>query len=172
VKTTRYLPLLSIACALVAVPALAQTTAVHNEHNKLVKGNTIAIEGCVTAGEKSGTFVLGTVREIPGVPVETGRKRVYWLDSTKHVKGHVGHVVMLTGRIFDLERSEIEVELGAGETGGAVARIEGPGMGEVKVPPALVGVGTSGQTAKQVDVPITLVKIKVDKVSVVRTTCG
>jgi hypothetical protein len=162
---------MSIACALVAVPAFAQTTAVHNEHNRLVKGDTIAIEGCVTAGEKAGTFALGTVREIPGIAIETGRKRIYWLDSTKHVKDHVGHVVRLTGRIFDLERSEIEVELGAGESGGAVARIEGPGTKEVSVPPALVGVGTAGQTAKQVDVLITLVKIKVDKVAVVSRTC-
>jgi hypothetical protein len=165
----RYLPAFAAVCGLAVVPALAQEHTAHQQA-KLVKGASVAIEGCVTAGQKANTFVLGSVREIPGVPVDTGQKRIYWLDSTKHVRGHAGHVVRLEGRIDKLERHEIEVKLGdKGEA--AWAEIEGPGA-QVKTAPATVGVGTSGQTAKEVDIPTTVVRLKVDKVTVVSNTCS
>ena len=166
--SSRGIALFSGALLLSAAPALAQDTAAHNRHTALAKGAAIAIEGCVAAGQKADTFVIGAVKEIPGAIVQTGQRRVYWLDSTKHLRGHVGHHVQINGRVKDLERSEMEVELGAGEGGGAVAKIEGPGRAEVQVAPAAVGVGTSGQTKKEVDIPILLVKIDVDNVKVLR----
>jgi hypothetical protein len=167
----RFLPAVAFV-ALAAQPVFAQDTATHNANTRLVKGASIAIEGCVAAGEKKDTYVMGTVKEVPGVPVETGNRRFYWIDNPKALRGHVGHQVQIAGRISDLERSEMEIDLGAGPNGGAVAKIEGPGMANVKVPPASVGVGTAGQTKKEVDIPITLVKIKVDKVTMLKAGCS
>ena len=167
----RRISLGAAALLLSSVPAFAQDTATHNHQTELAKGSAIAIEGCVAAGEKADTFVIGAVKEIPGAPVQTGQRRFYWLDSTKHLRGHVGHYVQISGRIKDLERSEMEIELGAGENGGAVATIEGPGQADVKVAPSIVGVGTAGLTQKEIDIPITLVKIGVDSVKVLKP-CG
>lgn len=163
----RYLPF-AVAFVLTALPASAQDTATHNRQTDLTKGMHITIEGCVARGEKADTFVLATVTELGGPPVETGKKRVYWLDSPKHVRSHVGKHVRITGRIRDLERSEIELESGAGPAG--VVTIEGPGRGQVTVAPATIGVGTA-QAKSEVDIPITLVKIDVDNVKAVRA-CG
>ncbi len=167
----RKISLAAAALLLSFAPAAAQDTAAHNRNTALAKGAAISIEGCVAAGQKADTFVLGTVKEIPGSVVQTGQRRIYWLDSTKHLRGHVGHHVQINGRVTDLERSEMEVELGAGKNGGAVAKIEGPGQAEVQVAPAAVGVGTAGQTKKEVDIPILLVKINVDSVKALRA-CG
>src|SRR5688572_19299593 len=169
----RVIPAFGVMCVLTAMPASAQSTATHNRHTELTKGARVIIEGCVVAGTKTDTYLMSTVREVPGIAVETGRKRVYWLDSTKHIKGHVGHQVSVAGRVHDLERSEIEIDLGAGPRGGAVAKIEGPGGAEVESSAAKVGVapvGTAGQAAP--DVPITLVKIKVDKVTRLKGSCS
>src|SRR5687768_17669757 len=138
-------------CTFGAIPVLAQDHSGHSAQTKLMKGAAVAIEGCVTAGQKSDTYVLGTVKEIPGAPVETGMRRFYWLDSTKGLKGHVGHVVRIDGRIDKIEKQELEVKLGANDDGSAVVEIEGPGK-QVKTSPATVGVSTSGQTAKEVDI--------------------
>ena len=168
----RLLPVAGAFFVLTDQPAFAQDTATHNRNTKLVKGASVAIEGCVAAGEKKDTYVICSVKEVPGVPVDTGNRRFYWIDTPKDLRGHVGHLVQISGRISDLERSEMEIDLGAGANGGAVAKIEGPGMANVKVPPAVVGVGTAGQTKNEVDIPITLVKIKVDKVTMLKAGCS
>jgi hypothetical protein len=169
----RYFAAAGALCVLTAVPAAAQTTAEHNKRTELSKGANVTIEGCVAAGQKRDTYVLGTVNEVVAVPVEMMRKRMYWLDSTKRIAGHVGHKVSIDGRVTDLERSEIEIDLGAGPNGGAVAKIEGPGGKEVSTATAKVGVGPVG-TAGQLDadVPITLVKIKVNKVTRIAGSCS
>lgn len=179
---TRNLLPLVIAFGVTALPAFAQDTATHNRQTELVKGTRITIEGCVAEGLKRDTYVLATVNELGGAPVETGKKRIYWLDSPKHVRKHVGHRVQIAGKIFDLERSEIEVDNDAGPSDTPVAKIEGPGQGEVQVPPSLIGVeqprlvgaltGGVVQGPEKVDVPITLIKIKVDDVKVVTGSCG
>lgn len=165
----RYLLAFTAAGVLTALPALAQDHA-HQSQAKLVKGSSIAIEGCVTAGQKADTFVLGSLKEIPGVPLETGMRRVYWLDSTKQLRGHAGHTVQIAGRIDKVETSEIEVKLGANDDGSAVVEIEGAGT-QIKTSPATIGVGTAGQTKKEVDIPTTVVRLKVDKVTM-KGSCG
>lgn len=169
----RYYLAVGAICLLTVSPLVAQDTAEHNRRNELAKGATIIIEGCVAAGQKPDTYVLGTVREVQAVPVAHLRKRIYWLDDTKDIKGHVGHLVRITGRVQDLERSQIGIELGAGPKGGAVATIEGPGGSDVSVPTATVGVGPVGAKAQSdVDVPITLIKFKVNKVTRLAGTCS
>ena len=159
------------ACALAAVPALAQDHSAHGAQSKLMKGASVAIEGCVTAGQKADSYVLGSVKEVPGQPVETGMRRLYWLDSTKQLKGHAGHAVRVEGRIDKIEKSEIEVKLGEDDKGGAFIEIEGPGK-QVKAAPAAAGISTAGQTAKEVDIPITVIRLNVDKVTMLKGSCS
>jgi hypothetical protein len=169
----RYLPLAGAICVLTAIPALAQTTAQHNTRTELAKGADIVIEGCVAAGQKADTYLMATLKEVEAVPVEKMRKRVYWLNSTKHIKDHVGHQIRIAGRVTDLERSEIEIDLGAGPNGGAVAKIEGPGGKEVKTTAVKAGVGPVGtQGQLDADVPTELVKIDVTKVTMLNATCA
>jgi hypothetical protein len=151
------------ACVLTALPTRAQDHSAHQ--TKLVKGSSIAIEGCVTAGQKSDTFVLGTVKEIPGQPIETGKRRVYWV-ARKHLRGHVGHVVQLTGRVDNVSTHELEVK---SNDDGVVVEIEGDGR-QVKTTPATLPVPTTGQ--KEVDIPTTVIKLNVDKVTVVKNSCS
>lgn len=160
----------AVAAVLALNPAQDQHAA-HKAETKLMKGASVAIEGCVTAGQKRDSFVLASVKEIPGAPLETGLRRFYWLDSTKQLRGHVGHVVQIVGRIDKVEQHELEVKLGANDDGSAVVEIEGPG-GQIKTSPAALGVSTAGQTAKEVDIPTTVVRLKVDKVTVKGNTCS
>jgi len=169
----RYLPLAGAICVLTAMPALAQTTAQHNTRTELAKGADVVIEGCVAAGQKADTYVMAAVNEVEAVPVERMRKRIYWLNSTKDIKAHVGHQIRIMGRVTDLERSEIEIDLGAGPNGGAVAKIEGPGGKEVKTTTAKAGVGPVGTKGQlDADVPTTLVKIDVKKVTMLKANCA
>ena len=105
------------------------------------------------------------------MPVAHLRKRIYWLENTKEIQGHLGHQVRITGRVNDLERSEIEVDLGVGPKGGAVAKIEGPGGAEVKVLAADVGLSQAAKPKSEVDVKTTLVKMKINKVTRLAGTC-
>ena len=153
------------ACVLTALPAIASDHSAQEAQTKLVKGSSVAIEGCVTSGQKADTFVLGSVKEIPGQPVETGKRRVYWVER-KHLRGHVGHIVQLSGRIDDIGTQEIEVKTNAD---GVVVEIEGAGR-QVKTNPGTVPVPTSG--TKEVDIPTTVIKLKVDKVTMVKDSCS
>lgn len=168
----RYIPTVGAVC-LFALPLLAQDTAEHNRRNEIVKGATVIIEGCVTAGQKPNTYVLGTVREVHAIQVERLRKRIYWVENVKTIKDHVGHQLRLTGVVKDLERSQIDIELGAGPKGGAVATIEGPGGSDVSMPTGTVGVGPVGAKAQSdKDVLITLIKFKVTGVTRLAGTCS
>lgn len=159
-------------CLMTAVPLFAQDTAEHNRRTELAKGSTVVIEGCVAAGQKPDTYVLGTVKEVQAIPVAHLRKRIYWLDKTESIQKHLGHQVRITGSVKDLERSEIEVDLGAGPTGGAVAKIEGPGGAEVKILAAQVGLSQVAMPQSEVDVKTTLIKMKINKVTRLAGTCS
>lgn len=155
----KHISAVAMACGFAGAVTLAQDHSAHQSQAKLTKGSSVAIEGCVTAGEKADTYVLGTVKEIPGQPMETGKRRVYWVER-KHLRGHVGHVVQLAGRIDDVETHELEVKT---NDDGVVVEIEADGR-QVKTTPGTVPVPTSG-TAKEVDIPTTVIKLKVDKVT-------
>lgn len=169
----RSVPAAAAICLMTAMPSFAQDTAEHNRRVAITKGATIIIEGCVAEGQKRGTYVLGSVNEVQAIQVAHLRKRIYWLENTKTIKGHVGHQVRITGIVKDLERSEIEIELGASDNGGALAKIQGPGGSDVSVPAANVGVGAVGAAPQSdKDVPITLIKFKSNKVTRLAGTCS
>lgn len=161
----RRISLFSGALLIGALPAVAQDHAAHHTQDKLMKGSTLAIEGCVTAGENKDTFVLGGVKEIPGRPVETGRLRVYRLDDISQFRGKAGQVVRVEGRIDGIEEGEIDPKPGEAKDGGMLVEFEVPGR-DVDTTPAVVA-GATG-TRGVAKVKTTVIKIDVDKVTAVR----
>jgi hypothetical protein len=138
---------------------------------KYDKGATVTLQGCVVAAEKKDTYVLTNVREWPIANSDMGKfgKRYYWIDKMgKDMKGHLGHTVQVIGKISDVEKSEIEWK--AGENGmGMNVEIEGPGR-DVKTTPTNAAVSAEGRANKS-DIPITLLKLKVDEIKMTSATC-
>ena len=138
---------------------------------KYEKGATVTLQGCVVAAEKKDTYVLTHVREWPIASSDMGKfgKRYYWIEKTDKMKGHAGHTIQMTGKITDVEKSEIEFK--AGESGNGInVEIEGPGR-DVVTPAANAAVPTppAGHAGKEM--PITLLKLKIDDVKMTASTC-
>ena len=88
-------------------------------------------------------------------------KRMYWIEKTDKMKGHVGHTIQVIGKITDVEKSEMELK--AGESGnGFNVEIEGPGR-DVVAPAGNAGVKPESRPNKD-DIPITLLKLKIDEI--------
>ncbi len=138
---------------------------------KFEKGATITLQGCVTAAEKKDTFILTNVREWPLSTTEMGKfgKRMYWIEKTDKMKAHVGHTIQLIGKITDVEKSEMELK--AGESGnGFNVEIEGPGR-DVVAPAGNAGVKPESLPNTR-DIPITLLKLKIDELKMMASTCS
>ena len=149
-------------------PVTAQAQA---DGKKFDKGSTVTLQGCVTMAEKKDTFILTNVREWPLSTSDMGKfgKRMYWIEKSDKMKGHVGHTIQLVGKITDVEKSEMELK--AGESGnGFNVEIEGPGR-DVRVPAGNAGV--KPETLPNMnDIPITLLKMKIDDIKMVAATCN
>ena len=138
---------------------------------KFEKGSTVTLQGCVTAAEKKDTFILTNVCEWPVSNTDMGKhgKRMYWIEKTDKMKDHVGHTIQVIGKIADVEKSEMELK--AGESGnGFNVEIEGPGK-DVVAPAANAGVKMETRPNKD-DIPITLLKLKIDEIKMVAATCS
>ncbi len=139
---------------------------------KYEKGATVTLQGCVVAAEKKDTYVLTNVREWPVGNSDMGKfgKRYYWIDKAgKDMKAHLGHTIQLIGKISDVEKSEIEFK--TGENGmGMNVEIEGPGR-DVRTPAANANVNAAGAAAGKNDIPITLLKLKVEEIKMTSATC-
>jgi len=149
--------------------AAAQSQA---DGKKYEKGSTVTLQGCVVAAEKKDTYVLTHVREWPIANSDMGKfgKRYYWIEKTDKMKAHAGHTIQLTGKITDVEKSEIEFK--AGESGNGInVEIEGPGR-DVVTPAANATVATppAGHAGKEM--PITLLKLKIDDVKMTAANCN
>jgi hypothetical protein len=140
---------------------------------KYEKGATVTLQGCVVAAEKKDTYVLTNVREWPVGNSDIGKfgKRYYWIDKAgKDMKAHLGHTIQLIGKISDVEKSEIEFK--TGENGmGMNVEIEGPGR-DVRTPAANANVNAAGAVAGKNDIPITLLKLKVEEIKMTSPTCA
>lgn len=158
---------LGIGFGLSAVSAREQ-----GDGKKYDKGATVTLQGCVVAAEKKDTYVLTNVREWPIANSDMGKfgKRYYWIDKTgKEMKAHVGHTIQVIGKISDVEKSEIEFK--KGENGmGMNVEVEGPGR-DVVTPAGNANVNAAGATAGKNDIPITLLKVKVDEIKMTSSTC-
>lgn len=165
-----------IGIALVAAMGIsAGMTAVaeqdHADKKKYDKGSPVTLQGCVVAAEKKDTFVLTNVREWPVANSDMGKfgKRYYWIDKgSKDMKDHLGHTIQIVGKITDVDKSEIEFK--SGENGiGTNVEIEGPGK-DVVTPAANANVNP-GARPDMKDMPITLLKVKVEDIKMTSPTC-
>ena len=163
--TTLILGLLT-AAGMSPVAAHAQA-----DGKKFEKGSTVTLQGCVVMAEKKDTFILTNVREWPLGTTDMGKfgKRMYWIEKTDKMKGHLGHTIQITGKITDVEKSEMELK--AGESGnGFNVEIEGPGR-DVRTPAGNAGVNVESRPNKD-DIPITLLKLKIDEIKMTSSTCS
>lgn len=157
---------LGIAAGISTVSANQQ-----GDTKKYDKGSTVTLQGCVVAAEKKDTFVLTNVREWPIGNSDMGKygKRYYWIDkNAKDFRAHGGHTIQLVGKITEVKKSEIDVKSGESD-GGTTVEVEGPGR-DVKTTAANAQVGAITGGDKQ-DIPITLLKLKVDDVKMVAANC-
>lgn len=139
---------------------------------KYDKGATVTLQGCVVAAEKKDTYVLTNVREWPVANSDIGKfgKRYYWIDkASKDMKAHLGHTIQVIGKIADVSKSEIEFKPGESGTGLNVA-IEGPGK-DVVTPVANAQLNPESRPNKN-DIPITLLKLKVEEIKMTSSTCS
>ena len=143
------------------------------DDKKYEKGSTVTLQGCVVAAEAKDTYVLTNVREWPIANSDMGKfgKRYYWIDkASKDLKAHLGHTVQVIGKISEVSKSEMEFK--PGESGaGLNVEIEGPGK-DVVTPAANASVATppAGHAGKEM--PITLLKLKVDEIKMTSSTCS
>ena len=153
-----------ISAGMSAVSAHEQADA-----KKYEKGATVTLQGCVTAAEAKDTWVLTNVHEWPLATTDMGKygKRYYWLDKLgKDLRQHGGHTIQVTGKIDEVKKSEIDIKSGEAD-GGMNVEIEGPGK-DVKTTAENAQVGAL--TGK--DIPITLLKVKVDDIKMIAANCN
>jgi hypothetical protein len=135
------------------------------------RGSTVTLTSCVEKAQNDDgeKFVLTHLADVPAYPEIHGRV-VYWVDEVEKIRPHVGRQIRLTGRITDVDKAEMEVKLGAGADGGAIVEVEGHGT-EVKTSPEHADVSIRDQTAKEREIPTTVVKLLVERVDMVAETC-
>ena len=149
-------------------PVAAQAQA---DGKKFEKGSTVTLQGCVVTAEKKDTFILTDVREWPLSTTDMGKfgKRMYWIEKTDKMKDHVGHTIQVIGKISDVEKSEMELKAGR-ERQRLQRRNRGPG-------PRRRGAGgqcrrENGQSPEHSDIPITLLKLKIDDIKMMSSNCN
>ena len=155
--------------ALAIAAAGARATAVEQQAGHHSTGQEVTLSACVEAGQKPDTFVLTQTADVPVHPATMGRV-VYWLDTVKPLREHVGHQVRVRGTITEVKQNEMEVKLGDDDQGGWVVEIEGPGK-DVRTTPEKAGVETAGRQADKNDIRTTLVKVKVNEVVMTAPKC-
>jgi hypothetical protein len=161
---------LTLACGL-AIGGATAAAQQDGTGRRYEKGATVTLQGCVVAAEKKDTYVLTGVREWPAGSSEMGKhgQRMYWIDKgSKEMKDHLGQTIQLTGKITDVEKSEMEIKPGESNNG-LMVEIEGPGR-DVITPAANAGVTATNRPNRD-DVPITLLKLKIDDVKTTGDTC-
>ena len=150
-----------------AVAAQAQA-----DGKKYEKGATVTLQGCVVAAEKKDTYVLTNVREWPIANSDMGKfgKRYYWIDKAgKDMKAHLGHTIQLIGKITDVDEVRDRIQ-GRRERHGPERRDRRPRQGRRDA-----GRECRGEAGRAVpnknDIPITLLKLKVDEIKMTSSTC-
>ena len=161
-----FLTAIGLSLALAAATGVSPSASQDPDHKKFEKGSTVTLQGCVVEAEKKGTFVMNNVREWPVAATDMGKhgKRMYWIEKTDKLKGHVGHTIQVIGKITDVTKSEMEFK-----DGGFKVEIEGPGR-DVVTPSANAGVNRENRPNMD-DIPITLLKLQVDDVKMVSSNC-
>src|SRR5688572_10352160 len=146
----------------------ATANAAGQSRSEPTVGSTVTLSSCVAKGQKDDTFVLTDVADVPVHPATKGGKVVYWIDKVDWLKPHVGHQIRLAGTITDIDKREMEVKTDG--KGGAWVEIEGAGA-QVKTTTQRAGVAPANPSVKELDIPTTLVKLKVSGVTMVADRC-
>jgi hypothetical protein len=159
-----------LVIAFVTAAGVAATGQPQADGMKYEKGATVTLQGCVTQAAKADTYVLTNVSEWPVSTSDMGKygKRMYWIEKTDKMRPHVGHTIQVIGKITDVEKSEMEIKPGAHGDGFAV-EIEGPGK-DVITAGDKAGVKMESRPNKD-DIPITLLKLKIDEIKMVAANC-
>ena len=160
------------AAALLVVGLAVSTgtmTAQKKSAGHYTVGQNVTLAACVEKGQKPDTFVLTNMADVPVHPPTMGRV-VYWLDTVKPLREHAGHQVRVRGVITEVEQGEIELKAGDDGEGGWVAEIEGPGR-DVRTTPEKAGIESAGKQSQKDDVKTTVVKLKVNEVTMTAATC-
>lgn len=156
--------------ALAMAAAAAATAGAQEKHAAQHQvGQTVTLTSCVEQAQDRDTFILTHTADVPVHPATHGRV-VYWLDSVKPLREHVGHHVRIQGSIAEVKQEEMEVKLGDDGQGGWRVEIEGPGP-DVTTTPEKAGVETAGRKDQADDIKTTLVKLKVADVTMVAPNC-
>ena len=160
-----------LVLAFVTAAGLSVDGQAQADGNKYEKGSSVTLQGCVTQAAKADTFVLTNVSEWPVATSEMGKfgKRMYWIEKTDKMKAHLGHTIQVMATITAVEKSEMELKPNAHGTGMTV-EIEGPGT-DVITAADKAGVKMENRPNKD-DIPITLLKLKVDEIKMVRGNCN
>jgi hypothetical protein len=101
-----------LSFGLVVLATAASASAQQPKVPDNVAPQPVTLTGCVTAGEKDGSFLLTHV--VANAPVGTsGSDAVappfYWLDSAKKLKSYVGHKVEVVGTLTgDVDKTKIK----------------------------------------------------------------
>jgi hypothetical protein len=132
-------------------------------------GSKMTLNTCVEKGVKADSFVMTHSIAVPAHAPSHGRV-IYWLDSVKQLRAHVGHQVHITGTITDVDSEEMEVKLGEDGKGGWTVELEGPGKDVIATPDQLQ-LSTAGRAGSKADIKTTVVKVKVDSLTMVGATC-
>jgi hypothetical protein len=132
-------------------------------------GSKMTLDTCVEKGVKKDSFVMTNAIAVPAHAASHGRV-IYWLDSVKKLRDHVGHQVHITGTITDVDSAEMEVKLGEDGKGGWTVELEGPGK-DVVATPEQAQLSTTGRSSGKADVKTTVVKMKIDTLTMVGATC-
>jgi hypothetical protein len=156
----------AIAGMAMASPAASPQTKPDDER---AVGSKVTIMTCVEKGQKADTFLMTNVAAVP-VHAESHGRVVYWFDTVKPLRAHVGHQVRIMGSITDVDSEEMEVKLGEDGKGGWTVEVEGPGQ-NVRATAAQAGVATAGRESGKNDIKTTLVKVKIDNVTMVAASC-
>ena len=166
----KFLTAAGLAVAVVTATG-TPATAQQADGKKYDKGSTVTLQGCVVAAEKKDTFILTNVSEWPASTTDMGKfgKRMYWIEKTDKMKGHLGHTIQVIGKITSVEKSEMELKAGVSGNGFNV-EIEGPGR-DVVAPAGNAGVKPENRPNKD-DIPITLLKLKIDDIKMVASSCA
>jgi hypothetical protein len=170
----KHIQQLLVATVAAAVLAVSSTAAGQAQNpDKPAKwgavGQQVMLSSCVEKGMKDDTFILTNVADVPVHPATMGRV-VYWLDETKDLKKHIGHQIRVTGKVTEVKQSEMEVKAGDDGQGGWYVEIEGPGK-DVRTPAAKVGATPSSPRGEANDIKTTLVKLKVEEVTMTAASC-
>ncbi|MGE3403923.1 MAG: hypothetical protein AB7K63_15115 [Vicinamibacterales bacterium] len=167
--------ILAAAVALALAPA---ALAAAQDRPADSKEQQITLRGCVVPAEND-TYVMTNVVESPGASGTTmpavahGRRVMFWLKNDDEVRDHKNQMVEVSGKVSDLEESEIELKAGEYKDGGLLVEFEGPGR-DVVASNADVGaaVGTAGRQPEENDIKTYLAEVDVTSVKALGAACN